>query len=431
MKGIDVSHWQGKVDWKEVAADGVKFVFLKATEAVGHIDKTFLENAKGAKAAGLHVGAYHFARFKSVASAQAEARHFLLTCEKVGLDWPLVLDLEVNPGELDKGELTMAANAFLQVLEDAGRSSALYVNKNYLENFIDASKIDVPIWLARYRAFNLGPGVKCDVWQYTDKGKVSGIKGDVDMNHAYTDLTPKKEKPSGGDTMFKPFYDKRNRDNIAKLAPNTRKAALVWYEWLIDNEMDVLIYETIRTKQLQQQYVATGKSQTMKSYHLVGQALDFVPVDSEDGSTLWGGYGSADMKKAVAKAKALGFVWGGDWASFVDKPHLQYEHRGYGTDKGTAAAKPAPIKPSAPASKPSTKPPAGDGVAIVPYPGKPLYNGAKGMKVKDIERIQRAVGVPVRGKFDLATKRAVTAYQKRKGLDPDGVVGRDTWNMLF
>ena len=74
-----------------------------------------------------------------------------------------------------------------------------------------------------------------------------------------------------------------------------------------------------------------GVSQTMKSYHLVGQALDFVPVDSK-GNALWNGYYAKDIQKAIKEAKRLGFEWGGDWKGFKDEPHLQYNYKGYGTD---------------------------------------------------------------------------------------------------
>lgn len=151
---------------------------------------------------------------------------------------------------------------------------------------------------------------------------------------------------------FTMTYDKRNRENLAKLADHTKAAAMAWYGFLIKNEIDVLIYETIRTKEKQAEYVKSGASQTMNSYHLVGQALDFVPVNSK-GETLWGGYGAADIKKAVAEAKRLGFEWGGDWKNFVDKPHLQYNHTGYGKDTfGQEVAAPKPT------AKPPVKKPA-------------------------------------------------------------------------
>lgn len=145
-------------------------------------------------------------------------------------------------------------------------------------------------------------------------------------------------------------YDKRNRDNLKKLGDKTRIAAEKWYAYLIKNEIDVLIYETIRTKETQADYVRKGASKTMTSYHIVGQALDFVPV-GDKGATLWGGYGTAEIKKAVAEAKRLGFTWGGDWTSFVDKPHLQYDKIPYGSDtfgqyEKLTAAKPV-VKPKA------------------------------------------------------------------------------------
>lgn len=221
------------------------------------------------------------------------------------------------------------------------------------------------------------------------------------------------------------YYDKRNRAALAELAPNTKKAALKWYDFLIKNDIELLIYDARRTYAEQLANVRSGASQTMTSYHLVGQALDFVPI--VNGKADWAGYGRADIKKALVEAKRLGFEWGGDWASFVDKPHLQYNYKGYGSDKVLAASA------ATPAPKPASKPAAsqGDGKAIVPYPGKPLYVGAKGMVKKDIERIQRAVGATVTGKYDKQTEAKVTAYQKRKNLDADGVVGLASWNTLF
>lgn len=127
------------------------------------------------------------------------------------------------------------------------------------------------------------------------------------------------------------IYDKRNRDNLAKLADNTKVAAMKFYNYCIANRVEILIYETIRTLEQQKQNVANGVSQTLRSYHLVGQALDFVPVDA-NGKALWNGYGALEVQKAIKYAKSIGFEWGGDWKSFVDKPHLQYNYKGYGTD---------------------------------------------------------------------------------------------------
>ncbi|MBC2369387.1 M15 family peptidase [Listeria booriae] len=147
--------------------------------------------------------------------------------------------------------------------------------------------------------------------------------------------------------MSKLHYSERSWGNIAKLANDTKAKATALFKYAEDNNIEVLIYETIRTKAQQEANVKSGASQTMKSYHLVGQALDFVPT--KGASTIWDGYERADIKKFIAKAKALGFEWGGDWTSFVDKPHLQNNYKGYGTDTfGNTESKPQPA-PSKPA----------------------------------------------------------------------------------
>ncbi|MFQ9798732.1 MAG: M15 family metallopeptidase [Clostridia bacterium] len=105
---------------------------------------------------------------------------------------------------------------------------------------------------------------------------------------------------------------------------------------MLDTDTEVLIYDTLRTKQQQEENVQNGVSQTMRSYHLVGQALDFVPVVDSKGSVDWNGYARAEIRRAIERAKNLGFTWGGDWTSFADQPHLQYDGIGMGLTPLTA-----------------------------------------------------------------------------------------------
>ncbi|HFK4969238.1 TPA: DUF5776 domain-containing protein [Listeria monocytogenes] len=141
------------------------------------------------------------------------------------------------------------------------------------------------------------------------------------------------------------YYYSRSLANVNKLADNTKAAARKLLDWSESNGIEVLIYETIRTKEQQAANVASGASQTMRSYHLVGQALDFVMTKSK--TVDWGAYRSDKGKKFVAKAKALGFEWGGDWSGFVDNPHLQFNYKGYGTDTfGKGASANVPAKPN-------------------------------------------------------------------------------------
>ncbi|MEG7732594.1 M15 family metallopeptidase [Listeria monocytogenes] len=142
------------------------------------------------------------------------------------------------------------------------------------------------------------------------------------------------------------YYYSRSLANVNKLADNTKAAARKLLDWSESNGIEVLIYETIRTKEQQAANVASGASQTMRSYHLVGQALDFVMAKSK--TVDWGAYRSDKGKKFVAKAKSLGFEWGGDWSGFVDNPHLQFNYKGYGTDNfGKGASTSNSSKPSA------------------------------------------------------------------------------------
>src|SRR5690348_14762718 len=110
------------------------------------------------------------------------------------------------------------------------------------------------------------------------------------------------------------IYSKRNYDNVNKLAKNTRQKALNLLLYAEIHDIEVLVYETIRSVETQRENVRKGASQTMRSYHIVGQALDFVPVDKQ-GNALWNGYNNAQIKKFIAYAKEQGFEWGGDWKS--------------------------------------------------------------------------------------------------------------------
>lgn len=138
---------------------------------------------------------------------------------------------------------------------------------------------------------------------------------------------------------FKMIYDERNRANLNKLADNTKTQAYKWYEYIISKKVQVLIYETIRTKEMQAENVKKGASKTMKSYHIVGQALDFVFVDNS-GKALWSLNSYLSKIDIINYAKKLGFTWGADWdndgnwrdETFLDSPHIQYNYRGYGTD---------------------------------------------------------------------------------------------------
>jgi lysozyme len=106
LKGLDVSHWQGNVNWSKVKANA-DFVFVKCSEGSSYVDPNFVSNVKEAAAAGLKVGAYHYATFNDVASAKEQANYFLSKVKGLTLTYPLVLDLEEDKKKAGKQQLTM------------------------------------------------------------------------------------------------------------------------------------------------------------------------------------------------------------------------------------------------------------------------------------------------------------------------------------
>ncbi|MMZ54911.1 Lysozyme M1 precursor [compost metagenome] len=189
-QGIDVSRYQGNIDWKAVKADGISFAFIKASQGQRYVDPTFTTNAKGARAAGVMLGAYHFLDATSVEAAKAEARHFADVMDQVGgakaLDLPAVMDYENNPSNLSKTIISAVALAFLIELERlTGRKPIIYTGNAFAANF-NASLGGYPLWIARYSETRVPSDTvtwkRWDIWQYSDSGKIAGIKGNVDMN---------------------------------------------------------------------------------------------------------------------------------------------------------------------------------------------------------------------------------------------------------
>jgi lysozyme len=189
IKGIDVSHHQGNIDWKKVAAEGVKFAFIKASEGYTFVDSKFKTNVEGANATGIKTGAYHYAKFSTVAEALAEAKHFISVIAAVNLTYPVVLDLEEDKKKAGKKVLTEAALAFINMVNATGRTVLLYSGKSFLESNLDEAKLkDIPLWIARY---NTTLGRTAAIWQHSDKGIIPGILGHVDLNWAYRDFNAK------------------------------------------------------------------------------------------------------------------------------------------------------------------------------------------------------------------------------------------------
>lgn len=192
--GIDVSQYQGDVDWNAVARTDVDFVIARVggrgyTVGAIYDDTKFDEYADGAARAGLQVGAYFFSQAVSVAEAQEEAYHVLDKLRgheitgPVVFDWEVIGKSEARTYGIETGVLCAAANAFCKIIKDAGYDPMIYITDYAGYVKYDLSEVmDYPLWYARYDVD--APSFYYDfaMWQYSSKGSVDGIKGNVDMD---------------------------------------------------------------------------------------------------------------------------------------------------------------------------------------------------------------------------------------------------------
>jgi lysozyme len=188
--GIDVSKWQGEIDWAQVKAAGTKFVFIKATEGGDHVDERFAQNWAGAKAAGLPRGAYHFVYWCRPAHEQAAwfKQHIPNDADAL----PPVLDLEWNghsktcPKKVSRDLALEKIRLMLRELEEhTGKKPIIYTDITFHNEVLVGEFNDYPFWLRSVAAppedRYLG-GRRWTYWQYTTTGRVTGIKGNVDRN---------------------------------------------------------------------------------------------------------------------------------------------------------------------------------------------------------------------------------------------------------
>lgn len=193
-KGIDVSRYQGNIDWAKVAQDGVEFAFVRVGlrgYSTGKLadDQYFDRNVQGAQAAGIKVGAYIYSQAITEEEAIEEAEYVLDKIEPYNLECPLVIDVErvtadVNArmNQLTPEERTNIALIFCQTIEAAGYTPMIYHNTEMGAVLIDVETLeDYDKWFASYSETLYYP-YEYKVWQYSQTGKVAGISKDVDMN---------------------------------------------------------------------------------------------------------------------------------------------------------------------------------------------------------------------------------------------------------
>ena len=191
VMGIDISKHNGNIDWNAVKNSGVQYVILRcgyrgSASGVLVEDQKFKSNIQGATAAGLRVGIYFFSQAVNEVEAVEEASMTLSLIKKYRITYPVYIDVESANGRADgisKEARTSVINAFCQTIRNSGYTPGLYANKNWLTEKINTGALGgCKIWLAQYAASPSYTRTRYDMWQYSSKGSVDGIKGNVDMD---------------------------------------------------------------------------------------------------------------------------------------------------------------------------------------------------------------------------------------------------------
>lgn len=193
IKGIDVSRWQGLINWNKVKASGVDFVLLKAggSDSGFYTDSKYYTNYHAATEAGLHVGAYYFVgpKCNSNSAGLADAYRFLKIIEQTRLDYPVYIDFEAPTAKTKQGN-TDACIAFCQFMENQGYYAGIYASdiSGFKDRLFLGQLKAFDKWVARY-----GSEPKYvkpwGIWQSTSKGIVSGITGNVDLDYSKNDYS--------------------------------------------------------------------------------------------------------------------------------------------------------------------------------------------------------------------------------------------------
>jgi len=178
-RGVDVSHYQGSVDWKAVEEAGVGFAFLKATEGTSFVDHTFRRHWAALGETRILRGAYH--RFKPTRDAAAQAEHFLNVVQLREGDLPPVLDVEATDGVSD-ARLIAGVRTWLRTVErHTGVRPIVYTKPGFRRAHLGTALDDYPLWIAEY-GVESPSHPRWTFWQHSEQGRVPGIQKIVDLD---------------------------------------------------------------------------------------------------------------------------------------------------------------------------------------------------------------------------------------------------------
>ena len=184
IKGIDLSTWQANVDYMKVKNDNIDFAIIRDGYGRNKTqkDNQFENHYSGLKYVGIPIGAYHYAYASDIEGAKKEAKMCLEFIKEKDFDLPIFYDIEDSKIKADKETLTKMCQAFCDILIENGYKAGVYANLDWFTNRVNVKELEkYYIWLAQWND-KITASFKVDFWQYTSKGEVNGIKGNVDLN---------------------------------------------------------------------------------------------------------------------------------------------------------------------------------------------------------------------------------------------------------
>ena len=207
--GIDVSGYQGNINYSEVAQAGIEIVYMKSSEGSNYVDSHFERNYTEAKRNGLKVGVYHFLTARSIAQAETQAQFFVSLISGKNIDCKLAMDFE-SFGNLNKQQINEIAIAFINKVRELSQKDVVVYSNTYDATYIFEGEVtEYPLWVAQYGVSepqDNGNWTSWVGWQYADDGEVNGINARVDMNRFTKEILlddtseiPNVENPNEGE----------------------------------------------------------------------------------------------------------------------------------------------------------------------------------------------------------------------------------------
>lgn len=462
IKGIDVSSNQGKPDWSKVAKSGIKFAILRVHQRSG-VDGSFEYNYKGCKSNGILIGGYKYSYALTPAQAIDEAEDVIAALNGRGLDFPVFYDLEwTNQRKLGKQAIENIAVSFLTRMKKAGYKVGIYCNYDWYKNYLTDALKQYDCWIANYPKKGLDNGtlqerlrVPVGVgWQYSSKGKVSGISGNVDMDVFYKDYRGTTQK--GETTMVKISncgHDENGRYAGGKAGDQTGTEYQImnWYSrpWLCvlrfnDSKIAAMIAD-MATKAAQNNLIGydqgtAGNSNDRYTFwqHLKASSYDpaqiTVACESDCSASTAAIVKGAGYRLNNAKLKAVSiylttrnmrvamktagakvltdskYLTSGDYLKAGDILLNDNHHVAIAVTTGAKASTPSTTL-------------TGTFQTRLPI----LRKGNSGTAVA---MLQAMLGVEVDGQFGNDTYNSLKIFQKNVGVTANGTCGIDTWKKV-